>query len=40
MALEEITKLVQETVTAEAFGIWFLIGAAFVFFMPAGFAMV
>lgn len=40
MPLEEITKLVQETVTAEAFGIWFLIGAAFVFFMQAGFAMV
>ncbi|HJC62333.1 MAG TPA: ammonium transporter [Candidatus Blautia merdavium] len=27
-------------VSAEAFGIWFLIGAAFVFFMQAGFAMV
>ena len=33
---EEITK----AVTAEAFGIWFLIGAALVFFMQAGFAMV
>lgn len=40
MPLEEITKIVQEAVTAEAFGIWFLIGAAFVFFMQAGFAMV
>ena len=33
---EEITKIV----TQEAFGIWFLIGAALVFLMQAGFAMV
>ncbi|MBR3988554.1 MAG: ammonium transporter [Clostridia bacterium] len=38
--MEEITKLVQETVTSEVFGVWFLIGAALVFFMQAGFAMV
>ena len=31
---------IGETVNAEAFGIWFLIGAALVFFMQAGFAMV
>ena len=31
---------VMETVNAEIFGIWFLIGAALVFFMQAGFAMV
>lgn len=29
-----------EEVLSEVFGIWFLIGAAFVFFMQAGFAMV
>lgn len=40
MAMEEITKLVQEAVTSEVFGVWFLIGAALVFFMQAGFAMV
>ena len=40
MAIEEITKLIQETATKEVFGVWFLIGAALVFFMQAGFAMV
>lgn len=30
----------MEDVLSEVFGIWFLIGAAFVFFMQAGFAMV
>ena len=40
MVIEEFSKLVQETVTSEVFGVWFLIGAAFVFFMQAGFAMV
>ena len=40
MAIEEITKLVEEAVTGEVFGVWFLIGAALVFFMQAGFAMV
>ena len=40
MAIEEITKLVEESVTSEVFGVWFLIGAALVFFMQAGFAMV
>ena len=40
MLTQEITDFVQETVTSEAFGIWFLIGAALVFFMQAGFAMV
>ena len=28
MAIEEITKLVEESVTSEVFGVWFLIGAA------------
>ena len=32
--------IVKDTVVEEAFGIWFLIGAALVFFMQAGFAMV
>ena len=40
MAIEEITKLVEESVTSEVFGVWFLIGVALVFFMQAGFAMV
>ena len=40
MAIEEITKLVEESVTSEVFGVWFLIGAALVFFMKTGFAMV
>ena len=40
MVMEEITKLVQATVNTEVFGVWFLIGAALVFFMQAGFAMV
>ena len=40
MDASSIVSLIQESVTAEAFGIWFLIGAALVFFMQAGFAMV
>ena len=40
MLLEEITKVVHEVATSEVFGVWFLIGAALVFFMQAGFAMV
>ena len=37
---EEILTAISETVGTEVFGIWFLIGAALVFFMQAGFAMV
>ena len=33
-------ELVQETVSTEVFAVWFLIGAALVFWMQAGFAMV
>ena len=40
MITEELTELLNGTVTKEVFGIWFLIGAALVFFMQAGFAMV
>ena len=40
MLTEEITKLIDESVAKEVFGVWFLIGAALVFFMQAGFAMV
>ena len=40
MAVENITTLIKETVASEVFGVWFLIGAALVFFMQAGFAMV
>ena len=38
--VEELTRLVKNAVTSEVFGVWFLIGAALVFFMQAGFAMV
>ena len=31
---------IMEKILTEVFGIWYLIGAAFVFFMQAGFAMV
>ena len=37
---EEFSELVKEAVTSEVFAVWFLIGAALVFFMQAGFAMV
>lgn len=40
MIIEEMTEFVKEAVTTEVFGVWFLIGAALVFFMQAGFAMV
>ena len=33
-----IMDLIKSSVTEEVFGIWFLIGAALVFFMQAGFA--
>ena len=37
---QEISTMISEAVGTEVFGIWFLIGASFVFFMQAGFAMV
>ncbi len=40
MAAEEIAGMIEESVTQEVFGVWFLIGAALVFLMQAGFAMV
>ncbi len=40
MDATSLMELVTETVTSEVFGVWFLIGAALVFFMQAGFAMV
>ena len=40
MFTEEIAKALQEVVSGEVFAVWFLIGAALVFFMQAGFAMV
>ena len=40
MTPQEILTLVKETASSEVFGVWFLIGAALVFFMQAGFAMV
>ena len=35
-----ILQTISESVTSEVFAVWFLIGAALVFFMQAGFAMV
>ena len=37
---ETMIELVMEAASAEVFGVWFLIGAALVFWMQAGFAMV
>ena len=37
---EAMKELVQEAVSGDVFGVWFLIGAALVFWMQAGFAMV
>ena len=36
---KEVLSAIQDAVGTQVFGIWFLIGAAFVFFMQAGFAM-
>ena len=40
MITEEITKLAAQSAEEQVFAVWFLIGAALVFFMQAGFAMV
>lgn len=40
MVTNDIIQFVESAVTKEVFGIWFLIGAALVFLMQAGFAMV
>ncbi len=37
---ETLVALVKEATTTEVFSVWFLIGAALVFWMQAGFAMV
>ena len=37
---ETMREIVMEAASAEVFGVWFLIGAALVFWMQAGFAMV
>ncbi len=37
---DELVQLIENKASGAAFGIWFLIGAALVFFMQAGFAMV
>ena len=37
---EAIRELVEEATTGQVFAVWFLIGAALVFWMQAGFAMV
>lgn len=36
----DIITTIEETVSSSTFGVWFLIGAALVFFMQCGFAMV
>lgn len=38
--MSEILTLAEEAATSTVFSVWFLIGAALVFFMQAGFAMV
>ena len=40
MSSTQIISLVDEVVSKQVFAVWFLIGAALVFFMQAGFAMV
>ena len=40
MVTNDIIQFAESLVTKEVFGIWFLIGAALVFLMQAGFAMV
>ncbi|MBQ6019741.1 MAG: ammonium transporter [Clostridia bacterium] len=40
MSADSIIELVKEAVGSEVFAVWFLIGAALVFWMQAGFAMV
>ena len=35
-----MTSEIYEALHAEVYGVWFLIGAALVFWMQAGFAMV
>ena len=40
MDVSTITDLIQESVGSQVFSVWFLIGAALVFWMQAGFAMV
>ena len=37
---EAIRELIEEATTGQVFAVWFLIGAALVFWMQAGFAMV
>ena len=38
--MSDIITTIEQTAENTVFGIWFLIGAALVFFMQAGFAMV
>ncbi len=40
MSTDSIIELVRETAGSQIFAVWFLIGAALVFWMQAGFAMV
>ena len=37
---KDMTKEIMNAVNTQIFGVWFLIGAALVFWMQAGFAMV
>lgn len=40
ITLEKVTEIAKSAAGSEAYAIWFLIGAALVFFMQCGFAMV
>ena len=40
MDMEAVKQIAYEAAGQEAYAIWFLIGAALVFFMQCGFAMV
>lgn len=40
VTIQQVTEIAKQAVGSEAYAIWFLIGAALVFFMQCGFAMV
>ncbi|MCR4790141.1 MAG: ammonium transporter [Treponemataceae bacterium] len=40
LTIEKVAEIAKEAAGSEAYAIWFLIGAALVFFMQCGFAMV
>ena len=40
VTIQQVTEIAKQAAGSEAYAIWFLIGAALVFFMQCGFAMV